>query len=206
MKADGDIVPLPSSQQQMAWQALARAFYDYPLIEYLFPGTRQRERVLPWFMGFAVRYCLKYGEVFTTPAFEGVAAWVRPAYTRFSWRRHIESGLLQMPFRIGLGAFRRTTENDYYVEVLRHHYAPRQHWYLLALGVVPACRGKGIGEALLEPVLAKASKEETACYLETHSETNLAFYGRFGFEVVHAGEVPGRGLRVWAMLRKPPRN
>jgi hypothetical protein len=41
------------------------------------------------------------------------------------------------------------------------------------------------------------------CYLETENERNLPFYERHGFEVVSDGEVPKRGLRVWAMVREP---
>ncbi len=77
------------------------------------------------------------------------------------------------------------------------------HWYLGALGVDPAHQRMGIGARLLLPVLAKADAEGQACFLETQTEDNVRFYERQGFEVANAGEVPGTGMKMWAMLRQP---
>ena len=71
------------------------------------------------------------------------------------------------------------------------------------LGVEPSEQGKGIGGALMQPILRRAGAEGLPCYLETQNERNLPFYERDGFEEVRDGEVPKRGLRVWAMVRDP---
>ena len=80
---------------------------------------------------------------------------------------------------------------------------PGPHWYLWGLGVEPSEQGKGIGGALMLPILARAEAEGVPCYLETQNEANVPFYRKHGFEVVSDGEVPKRGLRVWAMVRAP---
>ena len=71
------------------------------------------------------------------------------------------------------------------------------------LGVEPSEQGKGIGGVLMQPILMRAGAEGLPCYLETENERNVPFYERHGFEVVSDGEVPKRGLRVWAMVRNP---
>jgi len=76
------------------------------------------------------------------------------------------------------------------------------HWYLFLLGTDPVMQGRGIGGRLMQPVLDRCDAEGLPAYLETQKESNLAFYGRMGFEVgqklEHAGAPP-----IWTMTRPP---
>ena len=47
---------------------------------------------------------------------------------------------------------------------------------------------------------------DQACFLETHNQKNVAFYEKYGFEVVEAGCLPDTTTTHWAMLRKPNKN
>ena len=64
-----------------------------------------------------------------------------------------------------------------------------QHWHLGPVGVLPSHQGKGIGTELL----SRFCKEVDAClapaYLETDTDKNVRFYGRFGFQVVEETEI-----------------
>jgi len=53
--------------------------------------------------------------------------------------------------------------------------------------VDPSARRLGVGTRLLEPVLALADGVEKACYLETMTERNVAWFRALGFEVSEAG-------------------
>jgi ribosomal protein S18 acetylase RimI-like enzyme len=88
-----------------------------------------------------------------------------------------------------------------YADTLHKRHAPELHWYLWAVGVDPPNQGRGIGGRLIEPILARASADGTACYLETGMEKNISFYEKHGFRVVGEGRVPKLGVPVWAMLR-----
>ena len=83
------------------------------------------------------------------------------------------------------------------------HRLRAPHYYLAALGTDPPHQGKGVGSALIEPVLARADREGIPAYLESSKETNVPFYRKHGFEVVQELAVPN-GPRVWAMLRPAP--
>lgn len=83
-----------------------------------------------------------------------------------------------------------------------HREVREPHWYLALLGCDPLWQGRGVGTALLEPVLDRADKEGTCAYLETQKVENIAWYGRRGFKVVKELEVPGCPT-MWAMLREP---
>lgn len=69
--------------------------------------------------------------------------------------------------------------------------------------VAPAHQGRGIGGALLQPVLAQADRNRMRCYLETQHERNVAFYEKRGFQVQAQGRIPGPELELWIMTRDP---
>ncbi|MDQ3739817.1 MAG: GNAT family N-acetyltransferase, partial [Actinomycetota bacterium] len=82
----------------------------------------------------------------------------------------------------------------------RHPRAP--HFYLPTLGVAPEAQGRGLGSALLAPMLERCDVEGVGAYLESSKERNVAFYGRHGFRVVDEMTFP-RGPRLWLMWRDP---
>ncbi len=67
----------------------------------------------------------------------------------------------------------------------------------------PDDQGRGIGSALLRPVLTRCDREGVPAYLEASSERNRALYARHGFEVVERIELPGGGPPMWRMWREP---
>jgi len=70
------------------------------------------------------------------------------------------------------------------------------------LGTDPASQGRGIGSALLAPVLETCDRDGVGAYLESSKERNLAFYARHGFRMTGEVDLP-RGPRVWLMWRDP---
>ncbi len=202
MTDSSELIRLPANQARSAATVLARAFHNDPLMQYLMPGETRRTRWLPSLFSIVVRYCLAYGEVYTTPGLDGVACWLPPGETNPSFVRLARIGRRSPPVGMGLAGLRRFLRVARYTEEIHTHLAPQAHWYLWALGVEPACQGQGLGGLLMQPVLARARAENLSCYLETMNSVNVPFYERHGFHVVSEGEPPGSGLRIWAMLRQ----
>jgi GNAT superfamily N-acetyltransferase len=73
---------------------------------------------------------------------------------------------------------------------------------LVALGVEPSLRGKGIGAAMLAHGLDEADSRRAPCYLETTNVTNIDFYRRQGFQVAGSTAPPG-SVPTIAMTRAP---
>lgn len=76
------------------------------------------------------------------------------------------------------------------------------HWFLAAMGTRPELQRRGLGSAVLRPVLELAEVAQ----LETSSTENLAFYATLGFEVAGELTISGGGPHVWSLVRrrKPP--
>lgn len=192
---------LEAAQVDRAVATLTRAFRDDPIQRYVIPDDARRARLQPWVLGALVRYCLPYGEVHTTPDLDGVACWLPPGRSMTNVWGMLRSGMMLAPLRLGPVSFSRYMVLSAYMDTTRERVVSVPHWYLSAIGVEPSRQGRGIGGALLDPVLARADADRLPCYLETQSERNVRFYEKRGFKVSHTGAV--RGLRIWSMLRTP---
>jgi ribosomal protein S18 acetylase RimI-like enzyme len=76
-------------------------------------------------------------------------------------------------------------------------------WYLSILGVSPQSQSKGLGRALVEPVLIDSDHEKATAYLETFNQRALPFYNRLGFLEVSAHLEPITGETYWILVRSP---
>lgn len=178
--------------------ALARSFQDDPVMSFIFP-SRDVSRRLVGFFKYEVGALLKHDDVWTTgDATAGGALWAPPGKWRQPFSEIVRSAPTMLPLfgpRI-VRALRALTA----IEKV-HPRAP--HYYLAVLGTEPAMQGKGIGSALLSPVLDRCDDEGVPAYLESSKEANLAFYARHGFEESEPVALPGGGPRVWPMWREP---
>lgn len=185
--------------------SMAQAFRDEPNFAFMLPDHSSRERPLQWFFGsFLLRLGIRHGEVYATHDRDGAAVWMHPA-SRVAFLDAVRAGALALPFHFGLANARRSLAVGEQLDRIRKTAAPEMHWYLAALGVRPAAQGRGIGTALLHPLLARADADGTPCYLETFRERAAVFYRRLGFEVVHTDAALGRGPSFWCMTRRPAR-
>lgn len=196
-------VRLEPAQLEQAAALLAAAFQNDPTYIMVQPDEISRLQMLVWLFERVVRYTLSYGQVYTTPSLEGVACWLPPGRTHLTALGLLRSGLAATPLAMGLTAYRRFDAYMSYSDKLHEQNAPPSHWYLWVIGVEPVHQEHGIGSRLLQPVLAQASAEGIACYLDTGTESNVRFYEKHGFQVVERGNTPGQGVQVWAMLRPP---
>ena len=203
MTTDTQAITLLDNQRTQAGEMLGRAFFDDPLMEYIFPDEARRERPLTWLMERGARYGLRFGEVHTTVGVDGAAVWLPPGETDMPLLRMMRVGMLIAPFRVGLGAFRRFLAVSDYMEKLHKRDVPHQHWYLAILGVDPSRQGQGIGGALIQPIVARADGAGLPCYLETMKERNVTFYKKHGFNVVVEGDLPNGGPYFSTMRREP---
>jgi ribosomal protein S18 acetylase RimI-like enzyme len=204
MQQSNDPVRLAVSQKAQAAQMLARAFLADQAYSTIFPEEAERKQALQRLFGAVVSYSLVYGLVHSTPSVEGVACWLSPGNAEITLWRMLRTGLGLQRAVIGFSpvARQRVLAVLDYMDELHKRQVPEPHWYLWLVGVEPDAQGRGIGSRLIQPVLTRADKEGLPCYLETQTESNVAFYQKRGFEVMTDGFVPDQEIRVWTMRRE----
>jgi GNAT superfamily N-acetyltransferase len=203
MASEKSVTRLADSQMKRFGQVLSEAFYNEPNFTYILPNATVRRAALPWFFGvFVARIGLHYGEVYTTETTDGGAIWQSPG-SKVTFAGALQAGMLAMPFKFGWGGLRRSMNLGGYLDQVRWQSVPGRHWYLMALGVDPSKQGKGIGGALIQPVLSRADADGLPCYLETFKDRNLRFYEKHGFTVSLSDQIPEGGPNFWTMVREP---
>jgi len=185
-----DTAPLAAS--------LARAFFDDPVMSYLIPDEpTRRRRVAAFFEAALANQHLPHGACYTDTDRAGGALWDPPGHWKMSLGQ-IVRGAPKM-----IGAFGRNVPRALrLLSTVERRHPDNDHWYLAVLGTDPVHQGKGIGSALLRPILDRCDHEGLGAYLESSKERNIAFYHRHGFSVTGEIVFPG-GPTVWPMWRDP---
>jgi GNAT superfamily N-acetyltransferase len=198
-----DISSLQSHQIPGAIEVLYRAFLNDPMMCYIFPDPHERNRLLRRICRAPIRYSLLYGEAYGTgDKTEGVACWLKPGQTRPTLWRLFRAGMLFLPFLIGRDAWLRFNRVLVSSERIHMQAMLEPHWHLWSLGVAPSSQNRGVGRALLQPVLTKADLNRQACYLDTFVEANCQFYKRVGFYLAQHGKVEPDGPAIWGLVRE----
>ncbi len=189
----------PVADLQPISTTLARAFQDDPVMSWLLPDPGQRAARLPAFWVHALGGLHgKHGSFFTTSTFAGAAVWDPPG----RWKVSISQMIRFAPAFVRI--FRSNCLRGLaLLNAVERHHPREQHYYLVAIGTDPVHQGRGVGAALLAPVLTRCDAERMPAYLESSNERNVPFYQRSGFRVMHEVRVPD-GPKI-TLMRRPAR-
>lgn len=189
--------PYRPSERRRIVGALGRAFDDDPAFAYLFTGRTSRRLALEWLHGVAINSALASGGRIDV-AGDGAATCIWYPDDAFPPPRRTYLRLLAGAWHLPTLSIPRAVRA--LATIQRRHPEDPPHLYVEVLGVDPASQGAGLGGALLGGVCDRADSEGLAVYLETTKAANVAYYGRFGFEI--HGEASFRnGPRYWLMMR-----
>jgi GNAT superfamily N-acetyltransferase len=178
-------------------ESLARAFYEDPVFQWLFPDAGKRLGQSRRYFEGRARILLRQDETYTIDGGVASAMWARPG----EWHDPPVEVLRQFVALVpALG--RRMPRSLAGLREIEERHPESPHWYLSVLGTDPQRQGEGLGSALLKPVLDECDRLEIPAYLETGTERNVAFYTRHGFRVSERIELPG-GPPMWLMWRDP---
>ncbi|MBN1291327.1 MAG: GNAT family N-acetyltransferase [Candidatus Latescibacteria bacterium] len=196
---------LTALQKKQASEVLTKAFQEDQVFVKIIPDTVERTISLQYLWHAVITYCSIYGVIYTDTPIHGVACWLSPGNTEMTLWRMFRTGL---PFTRALMKFSGQTRSRFlevldYIDMAHKTLGDMPHWYLWTLGVEPEFQHQGIGGKLIEPVLSQAYTDGIACYLETQSESNVAYYKKCGFTVLTEVEVPAGNIVIWTMLREP---
>jgi len=199
------LVPLSTRGRDLDEAALvaARAFHHDPFFEFLEPHQVRRARALALFWRAAVRALGDRAQVAGARQADGrlvgVAAWIPPGNYPLPVKAQVGEMIgagRAMILRPSAGA----NGMRYLLAIERAH--PKDLlWYLFLLVVDPSVQRGGIGTLLQASGMESADKEGLDCYLETQKPENIAYYRRFGYEVVEELHPVKSGPPLWTMRR-----
>ncbi|MCX6354647.1 MAG: GNAT family N-acetyltransferase [Candidatus Aureabacteria bacterium] len=178
---------------------LAQSFVSQPLTKWVL-GTGERavkkgEQILRLDFQNALSHDLMY----TTADLNGAALWYPPGVRQTIWK--IISWIVGFTCIAGLS--RRLVPQFSLFRKYEQTFPKVPHYYLSLLAVAPGCQGKGVGSALLEPVLQICDEEKVPAFTATDTELNVRFYEKHGFCVRDTIATGDAGVTVWTLFREP---
>ena len=196
-----EVAQLRPDEFAAAGRVLGRAFAADPLWTAVLTDSERRPDILVSMFTALTKATAVQGRAERTPDLGGVALWHPPGKDIGLWAM-VRSGLALPRFVMGLKQDRKRT-----IEALRQIggrkkvLMPEPHWYVSAIGVQPERQGQGVGTALMQHAITRADGDGVPIYLETESESNVAFYRKLGFAVIEEIEVGAAKVPIWLMSR-----
>jgi ribosomal protein S18 acetylase RimI-like enzyme len=197
--------PLSTADAAAAGLVLAASHHNYPAFRVEFPDPHVRRRVLLPFQTAAARDVAVYGSVlgaYLDDHLVGVALWQPPGRFPLSTLRKARMALALL--RAALAAPRAFPGFARSGAALERAFPDEPAWYLETLGIHPDAQRRGVGGALLAAGLAMVDADHVACRLHTSDEANLAYYGRWGFELTYPGFPASPGGPTYYGMTRPP--
>jgi N-acetylglutamate synthase-like GNAT family acetyltransferase len=178
---------------------LARAFQNEPIHRWIVRDDTSWKRNSPRIFRVFLDNMIRDGTVLTTEQLQGASLWSVPE------RPH--GGLLSMillPLLLTMILGKRAALLGREMEKLEKRRPREPHWYLMFLGTDPVWRGRGVGSALLSPILNRCDETRLQAYLLTATKENITYYEHHGFRVVDHTDIQ-EGPSAWSMIRHPNR-
>lgn len=193
-----DLVRATSSDWRRVADITAEAFANDPVNQYVFGKFNS---IRSMFRVMARNMYLPSGECYLHKA-GGATMWMPP-------------GVEAAPSQVGLLAFalgqlRHGTlsaikKGMALGELMAEWHPKDPHYYLFTIGTTETARGKGVGKALLAPILAACDRNAMPVYLENSNPTNSGFYAAHGFERMGVFNIDGDGSPVMEPMWRAPK-
>lgn len=190
------IVPFRADMLVEAAQMLARAFVANPLHEAAFGPDQLPKNEAFFRTGLSVMKGAKHVAV-DGARVVGFIHWVQAPACQFSPAEKVR----MLPAMVGGLGVRSSWRVSRWLTAWSAHDPREAHLHLGPIGVDPDAQGRSVGRLLMDRYCQDLDTRARAGYLETDRPENVAFYRRFGFEVVT--EAPVLGVPNFFMRRAP---
>jgi len=200
-----DLYKLQKKDMSKVGAILADAFQHDPVWNKVFKDEPKRDQKIRAFFETPIRYCLKYGEVYSpSENLEGIAAWVPGDLAEMPYWRVIRSGAIISALKMGAKLGKKMSPVFKQLDKDRkENMKERSFIYLQIIGVASKFQGQGFGGKMIRALIEKSERAGIPIYLETETEDNIKMYERFGFKVVKQITLTVINLPMWDMVREP---
>jgi len=177
-----------------AFAALTLDFSTDPVCRWCWPDPAVHLRFFPRFARAFGGGAFDCGTAYVDADVRGAALWLPPG------AEPDEAALMEI-IDDSLRAERRATLLAL-LERMGEHHPKEEHWYLPLIGVEPMMQGRGLGQTLMLPALARCDASGVPAYLESTNPKNVPFYERLGFRTMGRIEI-GACPAIEPMVRPP---
>ncbi len=181
---------------------LSQAFKSYTLFEHVLPDSVSRTNQLRHLCRFLLRLGMAKGIVMAPSVeLEGVSIWFPSEGFPNSAMDAVRAGLFNLFFHVDIKAVGRFIEIGNIKGRKRAGIIQGPYWLCDMIGVGSLLQRRGAGRQMIEAQLNRFKKENIPCYLETSEDRNIAYYERYGFDLIHQYRI--HNVPVFCLLWKP---
>ncbi|NKB88429.1 MAG: GNAT family N-acetyltransferase [Acidobacteria bacterium] len=178
------------------------AFADYPVMRFVLGDEEPYAERLSLLHDLWSHEAVLHGFDVIVAEVDGVVAAAATAARPGTTHDSDEHAALESETWRRLGDASEARYRRYSVAAHKVH-STRPGWYLDMLGVRADFQGHGLGRVLLEEIQARSDADATSegVLLTTENPVNVAFYEKFGYEVV-AHEHVTDSMETWGFFRE----
>lgn len=188
--------PAGTDDWRILGRVLGAAFIEDPVSQWTLGTPPAIEAT---FAGLAKHVYLPRGACALAGA-QGAAMWLRPGGSKAIPLLATAALALNLLRLSGAARIRRGLAVD---AAMSNRRLKTPHFYLFAVGIVPAARGQGLGRAMIGEMIAEADAAGLPCWLENSNPRNEPLYRGLGFEAVETF-APAPGCPPLTTMLRPP--
>jgi GNAT superfamily N-acetyltransferase len=185
---------------QALYDALVEDAFYITMEQQLGQPAEAREAMLRY-LDYSMVEARDYGRLYFPETHRhGVAVWSQPlAPGREAQRKSAKLEFLQR--QMGTASAARYERIADFMSRQSDALVDASAWYLSIVGILPAWQNRGLGSALITPLLEQADRAGVPTFLETFTPRNEPFYRRLGYRVAGSFFEPTIGATYSLMLR-----
>lgn len=183
-----------AENQELAIAPIVLAFASDPMARWTYPDAHKYRTFFPHFVRAFGGRAFPHGTAHYVEGFHGASLWLPPGV------EPDESALIPL-LQETVDASRVDDLFEMFEQMGSSHPA-KPHWYLPLIGVDPRFQRRGLGSAMLAPMLAAFDRERATAYLEASSAESIPLYERHGFTITNEIQ-SGSSPTMYAMAREP---
>jgi GNAT superfamily N-acetyltransferase len=193
-----------------SYKDLATSLYDALLTDPFYirllqsvADSHENQQALIKYMDYSIVEAARYGRLFIPQEHKyGVSIWSKPLDADADQLKYQQKKDF-LKAELGDATLDAYMQMTAFMGAQTAALIPTHSWYLSIVGIKPRFQGKGLGPALLYPVLDETDKLQVPTYLETFTPRNISFYNRIGYETAATFIEPLTNSPYWILVRPP---